>query len=125
MRRFTVHLVTEVDFEDGDEASDKTVQNYQKHLKDTVRNAVQGLSLRTIKGARVETVVVEEVKESPPETEPPASSSAGSRPSHAHPARPADDARQHARERRPRGQRHLRSLRPRRPTSTSTPCPRP
>jgi hypothetical protein len=29
MRRFMVHLVTEVDFEDGDEASDKTVQNYQ------------------------------------------------------------------------------------------------
>ena len=32
MRRFMVHLVTEVDFEDGDEASDKTVQNYQKAL---------------------------------------------------------------------------------------------
>ena len=32
MRRFMVHLVTEVDFEDGDEASDKTVQNYQKQL---------------------------------------------------------------------------------------------
>ena len=29
MRRFNVHLVTEVDFEDGDEASDETVQNYQ------------------------------------------------------------------------------------------------
>ena len=27
MRRFMVHLVTEVDFEDGDEASDETVQN--------------------------------------------------------------------------------------------------
>jgi hypothetical protein len=26
MRRFMVHLVTEVEFEDGDEASDKTVQ---------------------------------------------------------------------------------------------------
>ena len=32
MRRFMVHLVTEIDFEDGDEASDETVQNYQKHL---------------------------------------------------------------------------------------------
>ena len=43
MRRFKVHLVTEVDFEDGDEASDVAVQNYQKHLKDTVLNAAQGL----------------------------------------------------------------------------------
>jgi hypothetical protein len=39
MRRFMVHLVTEVEFEDGDEASDKTVQNYQKQLSETVRNA--------------------------------------------------------------------------------------
>jgi site-specific recombinase XerC len=37
MRRFMVHLVTEVEFEDGDEASDKTVQNYQKQLSETVR----------------------------------------------------------------------------------------
>jgi hypothetical protein len=35
MRRFMVHLVTEVEFEDGDEAPDKTVQNYQKHLSET------------------------------------------------------------------------------------------
>ena len=62
MRRFMVHLVTEVEFEDGDEASDKAVQNYQKHLKETVQSAAQGLSLRTIKGARVENVVVEEIK---------------------------------------------------------------
>ena len=41
-RRFMVHLVTEVEFEDGDEASEKTVQNYQKQLKDTVQNAAQG-----------------------------------------------------------------------------------
>jgi hypothetical protein len=39
MRRFMVHLVTEIEFEDGDEASDKTVQNYEKHLSETVRNA--------------------------------------------------------------------------------------
>ena len=44
MRRFMVHLVTEVDFEDGDEASDKTVQNCQKNLKDTVQNAAQELA---------------------------------------------------------------------------------
>jgi hypothetical protein len=62
MRRFMVHLVTEVEFEDGDEASDKTVQNYQKQLSETVRNAAQGLSLRTIQGARVETVSVTEIK---------------------------------------------------------------
>ena len=37
MRRFMVHLVTEIEFEDGDEASDKTVQNYQKQLSETVR----------------------------------------------------------------------------------------
>ena len=36
MRRFMVHLVTEVDFEDGDEASDVAAQNYQKHLKETI-----------------------------------------------------------------------------------------
>jgi hypothetical protein len=56
MRRFMVHLVTEVEFEDGDEASDKTVQNYQKHLSETVRNAAQGLLLRTVKGARIESL---------------------------------------------------------------------
>jgi hypothetical protein len=62
MRRFMVHLVTEVDFEDGDEASDKTVQNYQKNLKDTVQNAAQGILLRTVKGTRVESVSVVEIK---------------------------------------------------------------
>jgi hypothetical protein len=43
MRRFMVHLVTEIEFEDGGEASDKTVQNYEKHLSETVRNAAHGL----------------------------------------------------------------------------------
>ena len=62
MRRFMVHLVTEIDFEDGDEASDETVQNYKKHLKEVVQNAVQGLSLRTIRGNRVESVSVAEIK---------------------------------------------------------------
>jgi hypothetical protein len=51
MRRFMVHLVTEIDFIDGDEASDEAAQNYQKHLSDTLRNAAQGISLRTIKDA--------------------------------------------------------------------------
>ena len=62
MRRFMVHLVTEVDFEDGDEASDVAAQNYQKHLRETVQNAAQGLSLRTVKGARIESVSVAEIK---------------------------------------------------------------
>jgi hypothetical protein len=54
--------VTEVEFEDGDEASDKTVQNYQKQLSETVRNAAQGLLLRTVKGARIESVSVAEIR---------------------------------------------------------------
>ena len=37
MRRFMVHFVTEIDFVDGDEASDDMVQNYQKHRKETVQ----------------------------------------------------------------------------------------
>lgn len=71
MRRFNVHLVTEVDF--GDEASDETVQSYQNHLRGMVQSAAQALSLRTIKGARVKTVSVEEIKDSPPDSKPPAS----------------------------------------------------
>jgi hypothetical protein len=63
MRRFNVHLVIDVDFEDDDEASDQTVQNYQKHLKDTVQNAAQGLLLRTVMGARVESASVTEIKD--------------------------------------------------------------
>jgi hypothetical protein len=47
--------VTEIDFVDGDEASDKAAQKYQKRLSATVQNAAQNLSLRTIKAARVET----------------------------------------------------------------------
>jgi hypothetical protein len=62
MRRFMVHLVTEIDFVDGDEASDEAVRNYQKHLSETVRNAAQALSLRTIKGTRVESVSIAEIK---------------------------------------------------------------
>ena len=54
--------MTEIDFVDGDEASDKTVQNYRKQLSETVRNAAQGLLLRTVKGARIESVSVAEIK---------------------------------------------------------------
>ena len=63
MRRFKVHLVTEVDFVDGDEASDAAAQSYQKHLSDTLRNAAQGISLQMIKTSRIETVSVTEIKD--------------------------------------------------------------
>jgi hypothetical protein len=62
MRRFNVHFVTEADFVDGDEASNEAVQNFQKHLAETVQEAAQNLSLRTIKGVQVDHVVVEEIK---------------------------------------------------------------
>jgi hypothetical protein len=62
MRRFMVHVVTEVEFVDGDEASDDAVRNYRKHLSETIRNAVQGLSLHTIKDAHVESVSAAEIK---------------------------------------------------------------
>ena len=64
MRRFMVHFTTEVDFVEGDEgeASDDAAQGYQQHLKDTVQRAAQGITLRTIQGATVENVQVEEIK---------------------------------------------------------------
>jgi hypothetical protein len=63
MRQFMVRLVTEIDFVDGGEVSNEAVQNYQKHLSDTLRNAAQGISLRTIKDSRVNTVSVTEIKD--------------------------------------------------------------
>ena len=63
MRRFMVRLVTEVNFAGGGEVSNEVVQNYQKHLSDTLRNAAQGISLRTIKAARVESISVTEIKD--------------------------------------------------------------
>ena len=62
MRRFRVHFVTEIDFVDGDEASDAAALNYKKHLAETVQDAAQNLSLRTVKGARIESVSVAEIK---------------------------------------------------------------
>jgi hypothetical protein len=62
MRRFMVHFVTEVDFVDGDEASDDVVQTYKKHLAETVQDAAEALPLRTIKGSQVENVLVEGIK---------------------------------------------------------------
>jgi hypothetical protein len=63
MRRFMVHFVTEVDFVDGDEASDHVVQSCKTHLAETVQDAAEALSLRTIKGSQVGPVVVEEIKD--------------------------------------------------------------
>ena len=54
--------MTEIDFADGDEASDVAAQIYQKHLSETVQNAAQGLSLRMIKASRVVSVAVAEIK---------------------------------------------------------------
>jgi hypothetical protein len=39
------------------------VQTYKKHLAETVQEAAQNLSLRTIKGSKVETVSVTELKD--------------------------------------------------------------
>jgi hypothetical protein len=63
MRRFNVQLVTEIDFVDGDEGADEAAQNYKKHLSDTLRNAAQGISLRTIKDSKVESVSVTEIRD--------------------------------------------------------------
>jgi hypothetical protein len=62
LRRFVVHFVTGIDFVDGDETSDDVVQNYKRHLAETVQDAAQNLSLRTVKGTRVEKVQVEEIE---------------------------------------------------------------
>jgi hypothetical protein len=62
LRRFVVHFVTGIDFVDGDEASDDVVQKYKRHLAETIQDAAQNLSLRTVKGARVDKVQVEEIK---------------------------------------------------------------
>ena len=63
MRRFMVTLVTEIDFVDGENVSDAIVRDYQKHLSESVQDAAQHLPLRTIKGVRVETVSVTEIKD--------------------------------------------------------------
>jgi hypothetical protein len=47
---------------DGDKASDALVQNYEKHLAETIQKAAEGLSLRTIKGNKVGNVLVAEIK---------------------------------------------------------------
>ena len=63
MRRFMVHLLTEIDFVEGDKVSDEKVQGYKKHLAETVHSAAQGLSLRTSSDTRVGNVLVAEIKD--------------------------------------------------------------
>jgi hypothetical protein len=46
--------VTQIDFVDGGEASDRRAQNNQKRLLETLQNIARNRSLRTIKAARVE-----------------------------------------------------------------------
>ena len=53
----------EINFIDGDKASDEAAQSYQKHLSDALRNAAQGISLRTIQVSRVGSVPVTEIKD--------------------------------------------------------------
>jgi|HubBroStandDraft_4_1064222.scaffolds.fasta_scaffold1793660_1 hypothetical protein len=62
MRRFNVHFIAKIDFVDGDEVENETIQNVQKHLAETVQEAAENLSLRTINGVEVDHVVVEEIK---------------------------------------------------------------
>ena len=61
MRRLMVHLVTEIDFVDGDDASEAAARNYEKDLAEAVRNAAQGLALDTIRDVPVESVSVAEI----------------------------------------------------------------
>ena len=92
MRRFMVHLVTEVDFEDGEEASDKAVQDYQKQLKDTVVSAARGTSCSgpsRVPGSRLWRSKKLRTARRTPRRQPPSKR-------HARPSRPADDPRQHA-----------------------------
>jgi hypothetical protein len=64
MRRFMVHLVTEIDFVDGDDVVDEVVQNYEKHLAEMLQNAAKKLSLRAIRDTKVVNVQVAEIKTS-------------------------------------------------------------
>jgi hypothetical protein len=90
MRRFMVHLVTEVEFEDGDEASDKTVQNYQKQLSETVRSERGPRALAPDSQGRPGSRVSRSQKSEPSSSNP---LTCGL--NHAQQARPANDARQH------------------------------
>jgi hypothetical protein len=57
-----VHLVTEIEFVEGDDVSDDHVQGYEKHLAETIQKAAQELSLRTIGNTQVGAVLVAEIR---------------------------------------------------------------
>ena len=61
MRRFMVHLVTEIDFKDGDEASDEAARNYEK-ISGSCSERGPGAIAPTIKDVPVESVSVAEIK---------------------------------------------------------------
>jgi aspartyl/asparaginyl-tRNA synthetase len=62
--QFMAHVVTEIDFVDGDDVSDGVVENYAKHLAEELQKAARDLSLRTIKGTSVTAIQVAEIKSS-------------------------------------------------------------
>ena len=62
--QFMTHVVTEIQFVDGDNVSDGIKENYAKHLAEELQKAAQHLSLRTIKSTRVKTIQVAEIKSS-------------------------------------------------------------
>ena len=64
MRRFMANVVTEIEFVDGDNVPDGPAENYEKHLAEMLQEAANKLSLRTIKGNRVRSVQVGEIKAS-------------------------------------------------------------
>ena len=61
---FMAHVVTEIQFVDGDDVSDGIREGYSKHLAEELQKAAQQLSLRTIQGTRVRTIQVAEIKSS-------------------------------------------------------------
>jgi hypothetical protein len=62
--QFMAHVVTDIDFVDGDDVSDGIAENYAKHLAEELQKAARQLSLRTIKGTSVTAIQVAEIKSS-------------------------------------------------------------
>jgi hypothetical protein len=62
MRRFMVHFVTEIDFVDGDEASEDVVRIARSVSRRQFRRRPRALLAPDVKAVQVENVVVEEIK---------------------------------------------------------------
>ena len=60
--QFMAHVVTDIIFVDGDDVSDKIVENYAKHLAEELEKAAGALSLRTIQSTSVTAIQVAEIK---------------------------------------------------------------